>query len=153
MRLLEQIKLLRSEFPNIKIRQTTDNLNRKCAVFELERCAENIVLLFEYEYIILDFYGNKTVYGYQGEEFRYLINELNNLIECRTLILSVISGEVECGGYLTSKESLSDKLIREMAERRCREKFNGELPNNAFVYLYYCDTELDSCEYCDFSKK
>lgn len=152
MKLTEQVKRLRKEFPQLRIRQTTDSLNRVCAVFELESCSENIRLYFEYDFIILEFYDSKSVYGYPESEFRYLIEELRSLIECRTLVLSVVCGRESCGGFVISADSLNPEVITETAKRLCREKFSGALPKNAFVNLCYCNTELDRCEYCDFSR-
>lgn len=152
MKLIEQVKLLRKEFPELKIRQTTDALNRKCAVFELENCSENITLYFEHDYIVLEFYGIRTIYGYPETEFQYLLQELHSLIECRTLVLFVESGGVHCGGFVVSADSLNCTKINEAAKRLCREKFCGALPKSAYANLCYCNTELDSCEYCDFSK-
>lgn len=152
MKLTEQVKQLRKEFPHIKIRQKTDRLNRTCAVFELAECSENIKLYFEHEYIILEFYDSKTVYGYPESEFRYLLDELHKLIECRTLVLSVESGDEKCGGMMISADLLDDTTIIETAKRLLRRRCGGVLPKNAFVNLCYCNTELDRCEYCDFSK-
>lgn len=152
MRLIEQVKQLRKEFPDIKIRQLSDRINRVCAVFELDNCSENIKLYFEHNYIILEFYDSKTIYGYPENEFRYLIDELHSLLECRILVLSVESSKKKCGGVLVSADLLDYTIITDTAKRLCREKFNGYLPKNAFVNLCYCNTELDSCEYCDFSK-
>lgn len=153
MRLIEQIKRLREEFPQIKIRQKADSLNRTFAIFELDSCAENIRLYFEHDYIILEFYDCRSVYGYPENEFRYLVEELHSLIECRTLVMSISDGELTYGGFMVSAESLSGADISAAARRLCRKNFSGELPEKIFVNLRYCNTELDSCEYCDFRKK
>lgn len=152
MRLIEQVKQLRKEFPDIRIRQLSDRINRVCAVFELDNCSENIKLYFEHNYIILEFYDSKTIYGYPENEFRYLIDELHSLIDCRILVLSVESRNEKCGSVLVSADLLDRATITDAAKRLCREKFGGSLPKNAFVNLCYCDTGLDSCEYCDFTK-
>lgn len=152
MKLLEQVKRLRVEFPDIKIRQTLDYLNRKCAVFMLPSCSENITLCFEYDFIILDFYGVKSVYGYSEKDFQYLISELHGLIDCRLLILAVECGGTFCGGFMASEDSINTNFINQYVLRVCREKFGDKLPKSAFVNLYYCNTELDRCEYCDFRK-
>ena len=60
MLLLEKVKILRREFPHIRIRQLNDENNRKYALFILPHCAENMKLFFERDFMVLEFYGSKA---------------------------------------------------------------------------------------------
>lgn len=151
MKLLNEVKKLRELFPDMKIRQLTDEYNRKMAFFVLSDCTESIRLFFEYKYIILEFYGCKTVYGYPEREFTYMVSELKNLIECRTLVLSVESAGIPCGSMIVSKDSVTDEFIAALAKRLCLNKFGSNIPKSAFVNMFYCNSEYDTTEYCELN--
>lgn len=152
MRLLEEVKLLRKNFKSLKIRQLADEYNRKYALIILPQCDEGIKVIFEYDFMILEFYGCRTVYAYEESEFSYMLNELKNLIECHTLVISVESNNKFCGAVLESCDNVCAESIFLTAERLCRNKFGKSLPKNAFVNLFYCNSELDRTEFCDFDK-
>lgn len=152
MKLLKEVITLRKEFTNIKIRQFSDEYNRKCAAFILPDCEEQIKLTFEHDCIILEFYGSLTIYGYQKREFDYLIAELYNLINCNTLVIRVSSGNVVCGSMIVSEKTLNESFIQSTANRMCHNKFsNGNQPQSVFAELHYCNSVLDRTEYCKIS--
>lgn len=152
MRLLNEVKILREEFPSIKIRQLQDELNRKSALFVLPDCAENMRLVFEHDCMILDFYGCGTVYGYDQREFRYMVEEIRNLLECRTLVVTAESGGKRLGSMIASSDELSDEFLISTVKRFCRIKGIID-PKSIFVNMYYCNTELDSAEYYSSLKR
>lgn len=146
MRLLNEVKYLRSIFPDIKIRQLLDEYNRKYAMFVLPECIENLKLTFEHDCMILDFYGCKTIYGYPEREFNYLVNEIESLLSNRTLAVVAESNGEFCGSMIASADDICGEFLISAAKSLCR--INGiSNPKNVFVNMHYCDSALDSTEY------
>lgn len=146
MRLLEEVKRLRTEFPDIKIRQLLDKYNRKYALFVLPDCAEELRLIFEYDYMILDFYGSQSYFAYSDNEFRYMIEEIRSLIECRSLVISVECNGENCGSRIVNTDELNDIFLKYAAINFCRMN-RIKNPKNIFIYKYFCNTWLDSTDF------
>lgn len=146
MRLLNEVKILRERFPNLKIRQLLDEYNRKYALFILPDCTENMRLTFEHDCMILDFHGCRTIYGYPEREFRYMIKEIGDLLENRTLAVTVEAEGRICGSMIISAGDICSEFLLSAAKSLCRV---GGIrnPKNIFLNMYYCDSSLDRTEY------
>lgn len=140
MRLLEEVKKLRSCFPELKIRQRLDYCNRKYAEIVLPECKENPIIVFDYDFMILDFCGSRSIYGYDEGSFRYLVSELRRLMNEEILTVAY-----EYEGELLGAEILDSSEIYESFLRSSAKKFSGwqskEKP--LLVKLIYFNSDHD----------
>lgn len=142
MKLLDEIRVLREELPELKIRQELDAINRKLAVIELPECKDNLIIVFEHDCMVMRFEGTESVYSYRENDFRYMIDEIRLLFECEILALSVEVEGRAVGGKIISSGQLSEKELTSAVSHICI--MNGiENPHNVKAYLKHAKAKLD----------
>ena len=72
--------------------------------------------------------------------------EIRNLLECRTLVVSVECGGTVIDSFIASADEINDGFLASEAARCCLNRGISE-PKSVFVNLYYCDSCLDRTEY------
>ncbi|MCD7812198.1 MAG: hypothetical protein LUG91_10235 [Ruminococcus sp.] len=157
MRLLNEVKMLRAAFPDIKIRQLLDDYNMKYALFVTPDPDEEIRVLFDHYEYILQYYGYEYKYNKKMTSFDNVVEEIRYIMSGKSILLKfygdgkLINSAVE-NSNMTCKNNMPDFVNAICLYLDIRDP--GDVTVTAHIYGQKPDKSLhlgkvEICEYID----
>ena len=143
MQLKPTIKKLRNIFPEIRIRQLSNEFNCTYALFLLPQCGTEFKLIFEHDFLALHFGKLKSFYGSSRSDFDFMISEISGLIQCKTCVMSVYSDGKYLGCMLAYDDEITQIFLAKELQKFHFEVYNSSVLKTGYIELNYCDSNFD----------